>query len=297
MELYVPTRIVNVADTVQMGLLDPDSWCQQREWRGLPFRISPPAAFSSDADICMHESMLWVMDRGRSDVRWCDQGLDRQRLLIPGTAVFWRKGVRLTDIETRGPHASLAVLFPHELVQRWLEDEAAPTLAAIEGIGAHCFRLDPSALHAMRAMAADIGSGCPMGAAYSESISLALVTYLASTWKGMAGPGARQRPERAAVQKIDAFIEDNLSVDLSLSTLARVACLSPRQLARCFKTAKGISVHQYILQRRIERAKSLLAHQPVSRIALDLGFASPSHFSSAFHTLTGVTPSRFRQQS
>lgn len=251
--------------------------------------------WSGANDICMHESMLWMMDSGRASMRWRDRGVVGQRLLVPETAVFWRKGVRLTDIETRGPQASLAVLFPDKLIEQWLEDKAAPTLRAVSAIGALQFRVDTPAMRWMRAIAAEIQTGCPQGAAFSESVSISLVTYLARTWSGQDPLPALKGVERAAVRKALEFVEGNLAADLSLSQLARVACLSPRQLARCFKAAQGVSVHQYILDRRIERAKPLLAREPISQVAMDLGFASPSHFSTAFHARTGMTPSQFRQ--
>lgn len=243
----------------------------------------------------MHESMLWMMDSGRAALRWRDRGVVRQRLLVPETAVFWRKGVRLTDIDTRGPQTSLAVLFPDQLIEQWLGDEAAPTLRAVSAIGALRFRVDTPAMRWMRAIAAEIKTGCPQGAAFSESVSISLVTYLARTWSGQDPLPDLEGVECAAVRKALEFVEGNLAADLSLSQLARVACLSPRQLARCFKAAQGVSVHQYILDRRIERAKPMLAREPISQVAMDLGFASPSHFSTAFHARTGMTPSRFRQ--
>lgn len=276
---------------------DPAAWSQGREWQGLPFRMTSACTWSGAKDICMHESMLWMMDRGRSSLRWRDRGVVRQRLLVPETAVFWREGVRLTDIEMCGPQASLAVLFPNQLIEQWLGDEAAQTLRAVSTIGALRFRLDPPAMRWMRAIAAEIKAGCPQGAAFSESVSISLITYLAQTWSGRDPPPALEGVERAAVRKALEFVEGNLAADLSLSQLARVACLSPRQLARCFKAAQGVSVHQYILDRRIERAKPLLAREPISQVAMDLGFASPSHFSTAFHARTGMTPSRFKAAS
>jgi AraC family transcriptional regulator len=50
------------------------------------------------------------------------------------------------------------------------------------------------------------------------------------------------------------------------------------------------------MQRRLERAKSLLAQNdlPILTIALELGYSKQSHFSEAFHRATGVTPLTFR---
>jgi AraC family transcriptional regulator len=72
--------------------------------------------------------------------------------------------------------------------------------------------------------------------------------------------------------------------------------MSTYQLARRFKESKGLPPHQYVLRRRIERARELL-RQPettVLDVALACGFSSQSHFASAFRLFTGLTPRRYR---
>lgn len=72
--------------------------------------------------------------------------------------------------------------------------------------------------------------------------------------------------------------------------------MSPFHLAHVFKEAMGVAPHQYVIQRRVERAKQLLAatELPIAEIALAVGCASQSHFSALFHRATGITPQCYR---
>jgi AraC family transcriptional regulator len=93
------------------------------------------------------------------------------------------------------------------------------------------------------------------------------------------------------------YIETSLELVLTLSDLAAVADSSPYHFARAFKRSTGCSPHRYVLRRRTERAKRLLADSevPLSTVAQACGFGSHSHFASRFREATGLTPSQFRR--
>jgi AraC family transcriptional regulator len=76
-----------------------------------------------------------------------------------------------------------------------------------------------------------------------------------------------------------------------------VAGRSPWHFARAFKAEIGQSPHQYLLQRRIDRARDLLAHSKASLIDVSMkcGFASQSHMCDVFRERLGVSPSQYRQ--
>jgi len=83
---------------------------------------------------------------------------------------------------------------------------------------------------------------------------------------------------------------------LTLTDLARVACLSPYHFSRSFKQSTGIGPQRYVIQRRLERAKAMIGrtNQPLAEIAQQVGFADQSHLTSIFRRETGVTPGRYR---
>lgn len=105
------------------------------------------------------------------------------------------------------------------------------------------------------------------------------------------GLGAARR--RRVLDHIDA----HLGEDISLKALAREAGLSRHHFAKAFKASLGVPPHRYIGEQRIHRAKELLLERgrSITDIALDLGFASHSHFTDTFRKITDVTPSRYRK--
>jgi AraC-like DNA-binding protein len=86
---------------------------------------------------------------------------------------------------------------------------------------------------------------------------------------------------------------------LDVPALARSAHTSPAHFSRRFKVAFGETPHQYLLTRRIERAKHLLREtdRPVTAISLDVGFQSLGSFSSKFKALVGGTPTEYRRKA
>jgi AraC family transcriptional regulator len=101
----------------------------------------------------------------------------------------------------------------------------------------------------------------------------------------------------ATLRRVQDYIEAALEQTLALSDLAAVAESSPYHFARAFKRSTGCSPHRYVLRRRTERAKRLLAdgEVPLSMVAQACGFGSQSHFASRFREATGLTPSQFRR--
>jgi AraC family transcriptional regulator len=96
-------------------------------------------------------------------------------------------------------------------------------------------------------------------------------------------------------KRVLEFIEEHLSETIALSTLSGLAQLSPYHFARAFRQALGMPPHRYHMNRRVERAKSLLADRSVTEVALAVGYAETSSFSSSFRKATGMSPSEFRR--
>lgn len=110
-------------------------------------------------------------------------------------------------------------------------------------------------------------------------------------------PRRRTQLGSAELQRLGDFIEAHLGEALSLGRLADCVGLSVHQLLIAFRAAFGTTPAQFILDRRLSRARSLLMHtgQAVSDIALAAGFSSHSHFASAFRNRHGLSPSDFRR--
>lgn len=99
------------------------------------------------------------------------------------------------------------------------------------------------------------------------------------------------------IRRLDEYIQENLSENITLSDMAEVANLSTSYLRKLFRQSKGISLYQYVLHCRIARAKQLLKQQQltIAEIANQVGFADQSHLTRHFKRYVGVTPKVFRQ--
>jgi AraC family transcriptional regulator len=106
----------------------------------------------------------------------------------------------------------------------------------------------------------------------------------------------RRAISRAKLQRALDYIAANLAQDISLDDIAGAAAVSPFHFAHGFKQATGLSPHQYVIRQRIEQAKTMLRHQddPIAQIALSVGFANQSHFTTAFKRHCGMTPKAYR---
>jgi len=101
---------------------------------------------------------------------------------------------------------------------------------------------------------------------------------------------------RDRLKRVRDYIETHLDDRLTLTDLAGVACLSPYHFSRSFKESVGIGPQRYVMQRRLERAKTLIrrTNQPLAEIAQQVGLCDQSHLTSIFRSMTGVTPGRYR---
>ncbi|MGI2904210.1 AraC family transcriptional regulator [Tolypothrix sp. VBCCA 56010] len=101
------------------------------------------------------------------------------------------------------------------------------------------------------------------------------------------------------LQQAIAYINDNLTEDLSLEAIASHLQMSVYYFARLFKQSMGVTPHQYVIQQRVERAKQLLKKQnklSISEVAFQVGFAHQSHLSRHFKRILGVTPKEIRKK-
>ena len=104
----------------------------------------------------------------------------------------------------------------------------------------------------------------------------------------------RLHPEHEAVRRVQAYLADHYSEHVSLGQLAQLTQLSPFHLLRVFQAQVGMPPHQYLIQLRVARAKSLLtARVPPAMVASELGFVDQTHFSRQFKRIVGVPPGQF----
>jgi len=98
------------------------------------------------------------------------------------------------------------------------------------------------------------------------------------------------------ILKVMIYIEENIDEELTLEKLAKIACYSPFHFHRIFQAIVGETVHGYVKRLRIQTAAGKLRYteQPVTAIALDASFETPSAFTKAFKQFMGSSPRNYR---
>ncbi|MBB5065888.1 helix-turn-helix domain-containing protein [Granulicella mallensis] len=146
----------------------------------------------------------------------------------------------------------------------------------------------------------EMAAGWPMGSLYGDllgmSLSIALIRKYGHTSSALVPlKGGLSQPR---LKHVLAYIEESLDRDIRLQELAELAGLSSFHFARSFRQSVGATPHQYIVQRRVQRAKELLLRPEwsIEQVASATGFAGASQFSRAFRQSAGVTPTEWRRK-
>jgi AraC family transcriptional regulator len=151
--------------------------------------------------------------------------------------------------------------------------------------------------------------GCPSGRAYLDGLTLAVASRVVarhSSAEQRANRNAQMESLSGANRGLDgrrlklilSFIEEQLAEELPLASIAAVAAISVSRLKATFRASTGMPVHQYILQRRVERATELLRrdHLSMADVAAAAGFAHQSHMARHLRRTMGLPPQALRRR-
>ena len=276
------------------------------DWSGLPMRVGhfPNAGQIEDLTSASDSVLLWTGGTSHVDIAYRDAGgaMRERRFerrsgmidILPRDMVIeqvrWKnEGLGSTCTSVNFPAGSMAQL---------LGQDGKPPL---ENVGPRFAFSDAHAADLISRLQAQVVSGNPLGAAYSQGLSLTLVSYLFASYGQIPRideePVPPGRLPRLQCEALMVFIEDFLSRNVSLVDMAAVVGYSPDHFSRLFRQTFRVSPYRYLLGRRVERAKAMLrdATLPIADIALACGFSSQSHLNTVFKRLTGVTPARYRR--
>lgn len=109
---------------------------------------------------------------------------------------------------------------------------------------------------------------------------------------------SRAALSQVQVSQVTEFIDEEIYRNFGLSDMAEILGLDPFSFTRSFKAATGETPHQYVIQRRIMHAQTMLQHtsQPIADVAYACGFSSQAHLTSTFTKHLGTTPGAYRRE-
>lgn len=243
---------------------------------------------------CFHAISLTV--RGRAAVRWMSRGREKRWEESVGTVNFTPfDGEDHAFLTAMSPDFESAVFFipKGHLGACLVSEECEPP-----GEFRRILRRDDPVLQSCLVRLAE--SGRPDDAADLRKDEAARKLVLRLTELGGGSMPAWRNEESVfagrTVGDLVMYIDEHLRISPRLEDMAMLVGLSPSHFAKKFRQSMGLSLHRFVNRRRVNRSLDMLktGSDSLGSIALDLGFASQSHFTSVFSHLTGMTPAKYR---
>ena len=260
-------------------------------WAGIPLEIHDVPSFDAPLDTSPMKGargMILALDGVRT--LFVRQGRsERQLMAKPGLIGFAEGGQSAGVVRSVGQSRVLVMDVPAIWQERLLLDGGPESFVELPVIPAH-----ETAQALGLAMYSEVKSGASSGAMFAESLSIALLSYVAERIpaRSMRVRGSLSDAQR---RRLARYIDEHLQEDLKLTDIAKLVGLQPRHFSTLFRKAFGITPHQYLIERRIEHGARLLAGSAadIATIALHVGFSSQSHFATAFRKRYGMSPRRY----
>lgn len=223
--------------------------------------------------------------------RW--NGMLRRSRSLPGDSIIMCANQE-NSWEGSGEIDELQIFVDPGLLLEAAAELSDKTFGLVEGIGIRDPVISIIAVRLVEELSNPSGSCRLVG----DAMAHALTAQLLSRHSNFRSVTAMQRidmPSHKVRAAID-YIEIYLSHDLSIDSIAAAVNMSSFRFARGFKKATGRSPHQFLLERRIERAKDLLRStgRKLADIAQAVGFANQSHFAAVFRQRCQMTPKAYR---
>ncbi len=231
----------------------------------------------------------------RCDLWQQRDGQSRHHIQPYGDAVLMPAGYE-SHWKWTTPSSALYLLVEPELVSRTAAEIGSSAPELRNSFGASDLRL----LHLALALKEEAQTGGANGPLFAQCLSTAVAAHLLTQYGSAPPAGAASTPGLSApqIKRVTDHVRGNLSADLSLAGIAAVAHASPFHLARQFKRATGKTLHEFVLDCRVDAAKHLLSggERSIGQIAGEVGFAQQSHLAAHFKRTTGLSPLAFRRR-
>lgn len=271
---------------------------QRESARWDPFLLRIVDDTPLQARVCFRDLALGVYLSGRHKIRRQIGNSVVEGWSDPGTINLTPPGIEGTWEASASSRAAVVVIRP-EFISRAIEEHWGADSSKVE-IAKQFLVRDPVIEAVALNLAREAAGGSPAGRLYVESACEFLAHHLIYRYSNLSPTPPRSMGGLSSrlLKRVVEYIEETLGQPIKLRELATLAGISARHFERAFRQSTGSSPHAYVMDRRLQKARDLLIHQPelpIEQIAFRLGFSSSSHFSSAFRRQTGLTPTDFRK--
>lgn len=198
------------------------------------------------------------------------------------------------EFDVQGPHDILIIGIPADHLSALLDRDGRRADEPFAPLHGPAFRDETVRRHALQ-MWTEAAKGDRASNLMVDGLLQTIVGQLLRRSDRREAPRGRTlAPEILAT--IDEYIETQSYSGLTIAELASLSGISQFQFARDFKETTGVTPHAYVLERRILKAREMLAagRLPIAEIAYACGFSSQSHMTDVFRERVGTTPGRYR---
>ncbi|MEL7479985.1 MAG: AraC family transcriptional regulator [Pseudomonadota bacterium] len=224
------------------------------------------------------------------------KAVEKSTVLSPGKLVFLPKGA-IFSLHVDGEYTAQEIRLDHQFIldiaeSMSLSSDQAWSLKSFIGVR------DPEIESVSRKLlkeGSEPGAGSEL---YVETLAtqLSILLVRRSLAMHVNVPRAPRLTEEQ-VSDIIEYLDENLDQSGGVQALADLTKMDVHTFSRCFKTSFGQTPHQFVIEQRLTRAKSLLKTSDLSivEIAFACGFSNQAHLTTTFSQRLGVTPARYRR--
>lgn len=241
-----------------------------------------------------------VADTGGAYSTRSSGGVTQEVLTAPGTTWLCPAGIREEATRLTGDFPEvLHIYLPQHTFVR-LNSEGVIDCSA-QNLRYECRVADPTVHKVTSAIIGELRRETSTGGLKIDALAVELIGALAHDHMEI-NPSrlplefAKGRLDSQRLDRVLQYIEANLECEITVADLAEAACFSLFHFVRAFHLATGKPPHAYISERRLDRAKHLLAYsnEPLVDISLICRFSGQANFTKAFKRSVGMSPGRYR---
>jgi AraC family transcriptional regulator len=198
------------------------------------------------------------------------------------------------------PFHSIHFQLPRRLLDALADESGSRRMADLNyapGVGID----DPVFKHLAMALRPAFAHPVQASRLFVDAIAVAVAAHIMTTYGQLRDRDQHRSGGLAPWQtrRVSECIDARLDGNITIAELAAECGLSRSYFTQAFRKSMGITPHRWLMQRRVEKAKSLLreADKPAAEIALACGFASQSHLTRVFRAVEGCPPADWRRRN